>query len=60
MAGAVAGKEIFDGRTFGEIDGFFGVADNFFQTAEEEDLDANCGGGGWHRRIVTLRKSCGQ
>jgi len=53
MAGGEKGEELFDGGGVGGSDGFFGVAEDFFQAAEEEDFDANGLGDGWHGGIVT-------
>jgi hypothetical protein len=53
MARGVESEELFDGGGFGGGEGFLGVADDFFQTAEEEDFEANGLGNGGHGEIVT-------
>ena len=53
IARGVESKELFDGCRVGGLNRFLGVADDFFQAAEEKDFDANGLGNGGHRRIVT-------
>jgi hypothetical protein len=44
---------LLDGRGIGELDGILGMAGEFLEAAEKEDLYANRLGDGWHRGIVT-------
>jgi hypothetical protein len=48
----VEGEELFDGGSVGEIEGLFCVAGKVFETAEEEDFDADGLGDGGHNWIV--------
>ena len=42
MARGVLSKELLDGRGVCELGGILGLAGKFLETAEKEDLDANC------------------
>jgi hypothetical protein len=48
----VEGEELLDGGGGVEVEGFFGVAGQIFETAKEEDFDANGLGDGSHNWIV--------
>ena len=37
----IEGEEVLDGGSIVEVQRFFGLADNIFQTAKEEHFDAN-------------------
>ena len=54
------GEELLDARAVGKVDGIFGAADDLFQAAEEEDLDAHGLGSAWHKGIVTPTRGGGQ
>jgi hypothetical protein len=56
----VEGEELFDRGGVGKVEGFFGVAGEIFETAEEEDFDANGLGDGGHNWIVARGGRCGQ
>ena len=53
MAHGVKSEKLFDGGGIGEGKGFLGAANDFFQTAEEEDFETKRLGNGGHREIVT-------
>ena len=50
-------EKVFDGSAFGDLRGIFAPAGDFFQTAEEQHLDAHGLGGDRHERIVTRGQS---
>ncbi len=52
-ARCIEGEELFYGRGIGEIEGFFGMADNIFQAAEEQDLHPDSLRNRGHKGIVT-------
>ena len=56
MTRAVVGEESFYWRAVSELDRVFGVADDFFEPAEEKHLDARSLRGDGHKRIVTCEK----
>lgn len=49
----VEGEELLDGGGVGEIEGLFRVTGKIFETAEEEDFDADGLGDSGHDWIVT-------
>jgi hypothetical protein len=55
-AGNIHRKELFDGHGVREAEGFLGVPDNIFQTAEKQDLHTHSLGDRGHSKIVTRAK----
>jgi hypothetical protein len=60
MAVGVEGEELLDGGGVGGGDGFFGVAEDFLEAAEEENFEANGLRDGGHGGIVTRGRAWGQ
>ena len=59
MARGVKSEELFDGGRVGGGKGFLGMADDFFETAEEEDFEADRLGNSGHGEIVTCMAGWG-
>jgi len=53
IPGGKVGKELLDRSSVGKLKRFLGVADDFLESAKEEDFDADGLRNRWHRRIVT-------
>jgi hypothetical protein len=57
--GNVESKKLLDGGGVGGVDEVLGLANQIFQTAEEEDFEASGLGNGVHRGIVTRARGWG-
>jgi len=60
MARGIKSEKFLDRRGVGELDGILGMAGEFFETAEKQDLHANRLRDRWHRGIVTRDARGGQ
>ena len=60
VVSGVLREKVFDGGTFGQVEGVVGATNNLLELAEKQDLDPDRLNGNGHGGIVTPEAGCSQ